>query len=138
MKQTAENKLLASVFELVGRAVSQDLTAATAEEADRGYVARLRTLSRLLKSGTSYITAAHEDGDANNAVGLVTEALEAMSVASDAGFWLAIENATDDELIRIAFAFASWPRHHSDSTLSVKDIALGILANSPVSETVPS
>jgi hypothetical protein len=137
MTETADNKLLASVFETLGRAVSEDLTGASAEETARGYQARLRTLSRLLNSSTPYITAAHADGDINKAVGLVSDALDAIARVCDAGFWLAIEGATDEEVIRIAFALDQRPRYDSTSTPNSLEIAHRVLANPRLHETAP-
>ena len=137
MTETADNKLLASVFEILGRAVSEDLTAPTPEEAALGYLARLRTLSRLLGCFTPHFTAAHEFGDVCMAVRPVSDALEGISTATDASFWLAIEDASDAALMSIAFALEGSAKSGSTSEPSPLDIALEFLATPGGRQSVP-
>lgn len=133
---TFDHKLLASVFEIMGRAVSEDLVAATPEEADRGYVARLEALSRLTSGFTFYLIAAHAEGDLQRIYGLVENALDAISTATDAEFWLAIADASEDDLIRIAFALEGRKASVSTSKPSCLDVAHHFLAGPDVRDAV--
>jgi len=80
-----------------------DLIASSPDEAERAEHARLETLSRLAPSLGEYVAQVAACGR-HSAAEAAIDALAAVSSVKEAEFWIAAEGASEDELVRVAYA----------------------------------